>query len=84
MLRRQQWFNCLVLLDANVCLDLSRSIFGVRSSIRSRGDEKESRWRTKKREDRSGRSTTTLDCGKSGRWTARRATKEGRGSTRSQ
>jgi hypothetical protein len=36
------------------------------SRQRTGDDEKESRWRTKKREDRSGRSTMAVGCGKSG------------------
>jgi len=44
-------------------------------------DKKESRWLTKKQEDRSGWSTTAVGCGKSRRWTARRVTKEGGGSS---
>jgi hypothetical protein len=48
-----------------------------RSRQRTGDDKKESRRWMKLREDRSGRSTTAVGCGKSGRWTARRATKEG-------
>ena len=43
-----------------------------------------SRWRMKKRRDRCGWSTTAVGCGKSGRWMAQRATKEGGESRRTQ
>ena len=51
---------------------------------RTGDDKKESRWRTKNLEHRSGWSTMAVGCGKSKRWRARRATKEGRGSMRTQ
>ncbi len=47
------------------------------------GKKKSRRW-TKKHEDWSGQSTMAVGCGKSGRWTVRRATKEGGGRRRMQ
>ncbi len=49
------------------------------SRQRTGDNKKVSRRWTKKREDRSGWLTAVVGCGKSGRWMARRATKDGGG-----
>jgi hypothetical protein len=54
------------------------------SRQRTGDDEKESRWRAKMCEDRSGWSTTAVGDSKSGRWTVRRATRESGGRRRTQ
>ena len=51
---------------------------------RTSDDEKESRRRAKMHEDRSGWSTMAVGGGKSGRWTARQATRESGGRRRTQ